>query len=290
MTRALPITGATRLAAVIGDPARHSLSPAIHNAAFDALGLDSVFLAFDVPRGQAPAALEAVRTFGLVGLSVTMPHKADVAAAVDELDDTASALEAVNCVVPVGGRLIGTNTDGEGFVRGLQHDAGIDPGGRRCVVLGAGGAARAIVLALARTGAESVTIVNRTAASAEVAAQLGAPVARVGVPADIARADLVVNATSVGMGAGAGDLPCDPDLFGPDQIVVDIIYNPFETALLRSARKRGALAFNGLSMLVFQAAVAFERWTDHPAPVPAMLTAVQDQLAAEPSVDLAAEP
>ena len=144
-------TGTTSLAAVIGSPVRHSRSPAIHNAAFRALGLDWTYLAFDVAAGEAGRAIDAMRALGLGGLSVTMPHKDAVVDLVDELTDDARRLGAVNCVTPRSGRLIGDNTDGAGFIASLA-DAGVSVGGRSCVVLGAGGAARAVVLALADIG------------------------------------------------------------------------------------------------------------------------------------------
>lgn len=273
----VPISGSTRLAAVIGDPARHSLSPLLHNAAFAALGLDWVYLAFDVKRGAAVRALDAMRTLGIDGYSVTMPHKADVARAVDELSPEAAALDAVNCVVNRDGRLIGHNTDGAGFVRGLRHDAGVDVKGLRCVVLGAGGAARAVVRALADAGASAVVVVNRSPEPAVIAAGLAGAVGTVGTMDDIGHADLLVNATPVGM-HGDTALPCPPDALHGGQVVVDLIYDPLETPLLAAARERGVAAYNGVSMLVFQAAQAFELWTGRDAPVEAMLGAVGDAL------------
>lgn len=273
------ISGSTRLAAVIGDPARHSLSPALHNAAFDELGLDWVYLAFDVERGRAVEALDAIRTLGIDGLSVTMPHKTDVAGAVDQLSPTAASLEAVNCVVRDGRRLVGHNTDGDGFLRGLRHDAGLDPAGARAVVLGAGGAARAVVRALAVAGAAEVVVVNRSADAAERAAEHAGTVGRVGDAADVAKAELVVNATPVGMhGPTEGRLPCPIDVLHDGQVVVDLVYDPLETALMVEARHRGARTHNGVSMLVFQAAEAFERWTGQDAPVEAMLSAAVSAL------------
>ncbi|MFM7062206.1 MAG: shikimate dehydrogenase family protein, partial [Actinomycetes bacterium] len=135
------LTAATRVAAVIGDPVRHSRSPAIHNAAFAATGLDWVYVAFEVHAGAGADAVRAMEVLGIEGLSVTMPHKADVAGAVDELSDDAAALGAVNCVVRRDGRTVGHSTDGDGFLWGLQDDLALDPVGLRCVVLGAGGAA-----------------------------------------------------------------------------------------------------------------------------------------------------
>ena len=154
-------TGSTRVAGVIGDPVRHSLSPALHNAAFSALGLDWTYLAFEVPSGQGADAVAAMRVLGIDGLSVTMPHKDTVAAAVDELSPAAALLGAVNCVRRDGDRLIGENTDGAGFLRSLRTQAGVDPAGLHTVVLGAGGAARAVIVALAADGA-LVTVVNRS--------------------------------------------------------------------------------------------------------------------------------
>jgi len=258
---------------VIGAPVRHSLSPTLLNAAFVEAGLDWHFMALEVAEGQSGEALDAVRALGLAGLSVTMPHKAAVAAAVDHRTEQAEVLDAVNCVVVEGDRLVGHNTDGDGFLDGLRHDTGFDPTGRSTVVLGAGGAARAVVLALARAGAAEVAVVNRTASRAEVAAGLAGPVGRV-VGSDelsdtVAAADLVVNATSVGM-TDDGALPVDPESVAVGAVAVDLIYHPPETAWLAALRSRGIEAHNGLSMLVFQAARAFHLWTGSEAPVAVM--------------------
>ena len=277
-----PISGGTRLAAVIGAPVRHSLSPTLLNAAFAEAGLDWHFMALEVAEGRAGEALDAVRALGLAGLSVTMPHKAAVSAAVDERTEQAEVLDAVNCVVVEGDHLVGHNTDGDGFLDGLRHDTGFDPSGRRTVVLGAGGAARSVVLALARVGAAEVAVANRTASRAEVAAALAGPVGRV-VGSDelsdtVAAADLVVNATSVGM-ADDGALPVDPGAVAVGAVVVDLIYHPPETAWLAALRGRGIEAHNGLSMLVFQAAHAFRLWTGSEAPVAVMDAAARAVLA-----------
>jgi shikimate dehydrogenase len=282
-------TATTRLAAVIGNPVRHSLSPTLHNAAFAALGLDWTYVAFEVQEGAAADALAAMRVLGIEGLSVTMPHKADVAAAVDRMSPVAARLGAVNCVCRdtsvVAGKnlLIGENTDGEGFLRSLADDAGFDPAGRRCLVLGAGGAARAVVLALAGAGAGEVGVSNRSRERAESAAALAGDVGRVVPPTAAVGADLIVNATPVGM-AGRDtntiELPIDVNLLSPGQVVADLIYHPIRTALLEAAALRGAFAVNGLGMLLHQAGLAFELWTGEPAPIGAMRTAVLDELAA----------
>jgi shikimate dehydrogenase len=274
------ISGSTRLAAVIGDPVRHSLSPAIHNAAFRARALDWAFVALPVAPGDVPRALDGMRALGIEGLSVTMPHKDAVAAAVDALDDDAAALGAVNCVWRDGGRLMGSNTDGPGLVASLA-DAGFDPAGRRCAVLGAGGAARAVVLALARAGAAEVAVVNRTPARAEAAASLADGVGRVAPAGVVEEADLIVNATSVGMGEldpGSSVMPLPAALVRAGQVVADVVVHPLETPLLRLARSVGATAVDGAGMLVHQAALAFERWTGTYAPIDIMRGAVRQGL------------
>jgi shikimate dehydrogenase len=266
-------SGETRVAAVIGDPIRHSRSPAIHNAAFAAAGLDWVFVAFEVRAGQGREAVKAVRSLGLGGMSVTMPHKQDAAWACDELTPDATALGVVNAVVPTDrGRLLGASTDGEGFLRSVR-DHGLHPSACRALVLGAGGAARAIVLALGNAGA-NVTVAARRSDAAESAAGLArgartAPLA----DCDPDAYDLVVNATPLGMRGEAP--PIDTNLLGPAQFVVDTVYHPAETPLLAAARARGARCTNGLGMLVHQAALAFELWTGVDAPLDAMREAAE---------------
>ncbi|MCY4102972.1 MAG: shikimate dehydrogenase [bacterium] len=280
MTQPAGLSSHTRLAIVIGDPVRHSLSPVIHNAAFAACGLDWVFLACEVPEGRVPDALAGARALGIEGLSVTMPHKAAVAAAVDDLSPAARLLGAVNCVARHGERLVGHNTDGGGFVDALADEAGWSPAGTRCVVLGAGGAARAVTLALADAGAVEVAIVNRTAPNAVIATALAGDRGRVAEPGEVGGFDLVVNATPLGMrGHSGAAMPLDPELLRPDQLLVDLVYEPAETALLAAARERGLRAFNGVRMLVHQAARAFQLWTGTDAPVDAMVEATKQALA-----------
>lgn len=265
------------MAAVIGAPVRHSLSPAIHNAAFRALGLDWVYLAFEVPPGQAAAAVRGAAALGVEGLSVTMPHKEEAAAAADRLSPRARALGAVNAVVVrPGGIVEGDNTDGPGFLAALA-DEGVDPRGRTCAVVGAGGAGRAVVLALGGAGAAEVVVVNRTRSRAEAAVALVPGRARVGADADVAEADLVVNATPVGMGDDGG-LPFDPALVRPGQVVVDLVYSPAVTPLLVAARERGASTVNGLGMLIHQAALAFRLWTGEDPPLEVMSAAAVGEL------------
>ncbi len=271
------ISGNTQLAAVIGYPVRHSLSPAIHNAAFAAVGLDWAYLAFEVAPDRGQAAVRAMLDLGIRGLSVTMPHKDAAAAAVDELSSEAMALGAVNCVVNHDGHLVGHNTDGQGFVNALRADHGVDPQGMRCAVIGAGGAARSVIAALGSAGASDVAVINRTPDRALAAASLAGAVGRAAPAKVIADADLVVNATSIGMGASSTDpdaLPMQPEMIRPGQVVADLVVHPRRTALLAAAEAQGAVPVPGIGMLVHQAALAFAIWTGHEAPLDAMWEAV----------------
>jgi shikimate dehydrogenase len=276
---------------VIGSPVAHSLSPLLHNAAFAALGLNGRWesYAFEVAEGAAPSALEAMRRFDITGLSVTMPHKAAVAASVDELEEHARRLDAVNCVSNTAGRLRGVNTDGQGFVASLVRGAGFEPAGSSCLVVGAGGAARAVVLALSESGASGVAVLNRTPERARTTAALAGSAGSVVSPDDpsgiagaVAGADLVVNATPVGMvGTAAGDHAepgqwlVAPGQLRPGQVVVDLVYAPRPTAWLAAAAQTGAEALDGLGMLVHQAAAQLELWTGQEPPVEAMWQAAQ---------------
>ena len=275
-----PITGATRVAGVIGDPVRHSLSPVLHNAAYQTMGLDWAYVAFEVPDGATKDALEAMRTLGLAGLSVTMPHKTAAAHACDELADDAATLLSVNTVTAVDGRLVGSSTDGEGFLRSLA-DAGVDPSGQRVLLLGAGGAARAVALALGRAGAQVHVSARNSAAAAETAGLGRGSVEPWEHRHECAlRSRIVVNATPIGMaGRDPDGMPINPDQIEAAHTYVDLVYHPLETNFLRAARERAAARVDGLGMLVHQAALQVERWTGFDAPVDAMRTAAKAALA-----------
>jgi shikimate dehydrogenase len=266
------ISGATRVAAVIGDPVRHSLSPRLHNAAYAALDLDWLFAAFEVPDGGAERALAAARTFDFVGLSVTMPHKRSVGLLCDDVSDRAAEIRSVNTVTfEANGEAIGDSTDGAGFVRSLT-DEDVDVAGRSVLVLGAGGAARAVVWALADAGAQ-LAVAARTR---DAAAAIGRSDV---IPWDdraaaVAGVDIVVNATSVGMG-GDTNLPVPAGAITKGQVVADLVYEPRETPLLVAARDRGAQTVGGIGMLVHQAALQVEIWSGRPAPIEAMHAAVR---------------
>jgi shikimate dehydrogenase len=285
---------ATVVAGVIGDPVTHSLSPALHNAAFVELGLDWVYVAFPVPAGRGREAVAAMTDLGIRGLSVTMPHKAAAAEACHRLSPLAQRLGVVNTVTNVGGVLLGDSTDGPGFIDSLA-DQGWSAAGKRCLVLGSGGAARATVLALAEAGASWVGVVARREAEAEATAALAGAVGAVSTVAAVSEADLVVNATPVGMSGPLGmvgltaphevapdaaELPfgLEEAKLGPGQLVVDLIYAPATTPLMAAARRRGAEAVNGLGMLIHQAAHQVRRWTGRDAPVEVMSAAALNEL------------
>jgi len=270
------LSATTTVVGVVGDPVRHSLSPRLHNAAFAELGLDWVSVGFPVAAGRLEDALIGMRALGIRGLSVTMPHKEDAAAAVDRRSGRADRLRSVNCITNDDGVLTGDSTDGQGFVDALRHDGRTAPEDLRCLVVGAGGAARSVVLALAEHGARQVVVVNRTATRAAEAAALAGGVGRVGTLADLPDADLVVDATPAGMAGGPEGLwdRASLDALRPGQVVVDLVYAPARTLLLDAAADRGAVAMNGLGMLVHQAARQLATWTGTEPPVAAMWRSV----------------
>ena len=277
-----------RQAVLLAHPAGHSLSPTMHNAAFAALGIDAVYRALDVPPVELAARVRDLRRPEMLGGNVTIPHKEAALDLMDRLTPSALAIGAVNTVVARRGDLVGDNTDASGFLRALT-EGGIAVLGARAVVLGAGGAARAIAYALATAGAESVCVHNRThdraqrlaAALAEFGDVRALPDAELGMVGRAAT--LLVNATSVGMAGGPAEdvLPCRSSVLPEEGAVVDIVYRPARTPLLREAGRRGLIAQNGVPMLVHQGAAALEQWTGEPAPVDVMRAALERALAVE---------
>jgi shikimate dehydrogenase len=269
------IGGATQVLGVIGWPVEHSLSPVIHNAAFAALGLDRVYVPMPVAPGRVRAAVEGLAGLGFRGANVTMPHKEDVADAVDRLDDDAARLRAVNTVVVApDGTTTGANTDAPGFGTFLTDDAGFDVAGRSVLLLGGGGAARACALAVARADAGRITVAVRDDAQVAPVRDLSLPLgcAVDGVAFDAAHgveADLVVNATPLGR---EGEVPPHPP-FRAGMVAVDLLYRPAVTAFQRAAREAGAEAHGGLGLLLRQAALSFELWTGQRAPLEVMSAA-----------------
>lgn len=258
----------TQLCGIIGNPVEHSLSPAMHNAAFEQLQLNYAYLAFRVE--DVEGAIRGVRALGLRGLSVTVPHKVSVLPFLDEIDPVAKAIGAANTVVNDGGRLKGYNTDWTGFVRSLE--AHVPAKGRRVALLGAGGAARAIAFGLKEKGA-ALTILNRAEEiemARSLATEIGCPHGDLSQIDAVTGADVVVNATSVGMAPLRDLTVIDPAHLRPEQTVVDIVYNPLETRFLREAKARGCRTVPGYEMLLLQGVTQFELWTGKTAPVDLM--------------------
>jgi shikimate dehydrogenase len=278
---------------VVGYPIEHSISPAIQQAALDALGIDARYERWKVAPGELATWVAGLRAPDVLGANVTVPHKETVLPYLDELTPTARSVGAVNTIVHREGRLLGANTDVEGFGRALR-EAGFAPERGEAVLLGAGGAARAVGVALLAAGVRRLAIFNRGVGRAEA---LAAMLARQPAPAGgtaapelaaysfddralndrLASCELLVNTTSVGMHAGETPLPLE--LVPARGLVVDIIYNPPETTLLAAARTRGVRTLNGLPMLVHQAALAFQLWTDRDPPLPTMFAAAHAALA-----------
>jgi shikimate dehydrogenase len=266
------------VAAVIGWPISQSLSPVIHNAAFRHHGDNWSYVAYPVEPGDASSAIAAMRSGGLQGLNVTMPHKDAVADLVDELDKSAESIHAVNTVVRTSdGRLRGYSTDGEGLLRAIRINANWDPAGKKICVLGAGGAARSAVDAFSRAGVASIFVVNRTAEKA-VQAIGDSNVAVVGSQSNIHECDIVFNATSVGM--GTDESLVSAELLHEGQLVIDAVYHPLETRLLRDAKSRGATVLDGLWMLIHQACVAQVLWLGREPDYQVMRNAAVQELAA----------
>lgn len=272
----------TRLALLLGDPVAHSLSPRIHAAAFEALGIDAIYLASRVPARALGAAVAGLRQPQVLGANVTIPHKQDVIPFLDELDSTADAIGAVNTIINREGQLVGHNTDAAGFMTPL---AAKELNGRPVAILGSGGAARAAGFALlthaspsvltfaARSPDRAETIARDLPAGASGADVRVSPLAEAG--AAVRDALLVVNATPVGMHPRVSASPWpDPDAFHAGQIVYDLVYNPRQTLLLKQAASRGARTIDGLEMLIGQAAIAFELWTGQEMPIEVARAAV----------------
>jgi len=282
----LRISGRTRLCAVIGDPIEHSLSPCIHNAAFRHLGLDYVYVAFRVRIDELGEAISGMRALGIRGLNVTMPHKIRVIDYLDRLDENARNVGAVNTILNEDGILIGYDTDGVGALNSIRTVTE-DLEGKKLVVLGAGGASRAISFTLASEVGELV-ILNRTVSRArELAERINratercvrwGELSRQTLKRELEDADILINATSVGMHPNSNETPVDKELLRADLTVFDLVYNPLETRLLREARNVGAKTIDGLTMLVHQGAVSFKIWTGIEPPVDLMMKAAREEL------------
>ena len=267
---------ARKLACIIGWPVAESLSPAIHNATFEALGLDWTYVPLAVRPGAIDEGMTLLRELDVQGANVTMPHKQSIVPYLERLVGDAETLQAVNTVVRDGGAFVGHNTDGPGFLAAIDEEAGFDPKGKRALVLGAGGAARAVAVALAKAGAAVVVAARRPEQATEVAALVGGiDTAPWGVTS---QAELIVNATPSRDG-----LPLEAVGFAPGMLAVDLIYLPPSTGFVLAARAAGATALDGLGMLVHQAALSFRLWTGVEPPLQVMKEAA---LAARGGSDL----
>lgn len=270
----------TVLYGVIGDPIRHSKSPVMLNRAFREKGINGAYAAFHVTPERLGEAIAGIRALGFRGLNVTIPHKIEVMQHLDEIHPGALAAGAVNTIVNEGGRLIGYNTDGVGYVRSLKEEAEPSLAGRRIVVLGAGGASRGILWALAQEQPAKLILANRTEQKArEVANALASEFElETALWTDLrevcGEADVVINTTSVGMSPNTDAVPIDPTWLRPGAVASDLIYNPLKTKFLAEAEAHGCRVHGGLGMFIYQGAYAFEYWTGESAPVSVMREAV----------------
>ena len=275
------ISGKTKLTGFFAKPASHSLSPLMHNLAFSHWGIEAVYLAFEVDQTNLRQAVESIRTLDMLGVNVSMPNKTGVLAYLDQLSPEAELIGAVNTIVHQEQRLIGYNTDGMGFVRSV-NETGHPIKNQKIVVLGAGGAAKAIVVQMALEGAQEITIYKRLNATflplkeyfVKVSEKTGCPIRlhdyadESQLALDLSQANLLINATDIGMGSKKDQLPiADVKLLHSQLAVFDLIYSPSETRLIQEAKKMGIKAYNGLGMLIHQGAIAFELWTHREMPV-----------------------
>lgn len=276
---------------IIGFPIGHSISPVFQQAALDHCGIDATYEAWEVAPDHIQTFIQGLREPDVLGINVTVPHKEAVIPFLDEVDDWATEAGAVNTIVNRNGKLTGHNTDGYGFLQGLKQTARFEPKGRRVLLLGAGGAARGVVLALAREEVQELVIANRTVARAEALVRLAQArgVASQAISLDwnvlgmvAVNADLIVNCTTIGMAHGpdATGTPLLQQQIPPTTIVYDLVYNPLETPLLREAARAGGGVLGGIQMLVHQGAASFKMWTGQPAPVAVMLEAATQEMKA----------
>ncbi len=282
----MEISGRTKVCCVIGDPIEHTLSPVMHNAAFKELNLDLVYLAFRVRKEELRDAIAGARSLDVHGLNVTMPHKNAIMKHLDEIDSTARSIGAVNTILNAGGNLVGYITDGIGAINALKEN-GVGLEGKKMLLLGAGGAGKAIAFHAAQE-AEELKILNRTAQKAKELAEVlrkkfdkkisGNSLSSELLKKELEDADILVNATSVGMHPHVDQSLVDPSWLRPELCVMDIIYNPLETKLAKDAKSMGAKVVSGVEMLVYQGAASFEIWTNRSAPVKVMKQAVLNKL------------
>lgn len=279
----MKIDGNTKIYGIIGYPVRHTHSPAMHNAAFSALGINAAYLPFEVKPEELMSAVNCIKSLGICGFNITIPHKENVIPYLDEIDREARLIGAVNTVVNRNGRLKGYNTDGRGFINSLKEEFDLTPNGKRFFILGAGGASRAISFSLAFSGARRIVLVDVVSEKAiDLARQLSGETSCEGIALKrddramkeiILNSDVLINATPCGM------KPSDPKVINPGfphkgLLVCDLIYNPSMTRFLIDAKKEGARISNGRPMLLHQGMIAFELWTGRRPPLQVMKKAL----------------
>lgn len=280
------IKGSTEILGIFGYPIEHSLSPAMQNAAIKQLGLDMIYVPWEVKPGALEKALDGVRAMGIKGINLTIPHKEEALKYLDEISDEARIIGAANTVINNKGILSGHNTDGRGLLLSLKENHSFSPSGKRAVVIGAGGASRGIAASLALSGAKEILIANRTVEKASsLAKELKGKTSKpsffaTGLDSDemrnfFAKTDILINASSAGMN-GENNLDLPLKLLPADAIVADIVYKPLETALLSNARKFGLKTEDGLGMLACQGAMSFELWTGKSPPTGIMKKTLLD--------------
>jgi shikimate dehydrogenase len=282
----MAISGKTRVCGVIGDPIEHTLSPTIQNAAFNHLGLDFVFLAFHVKAAGLENAVRGMRGLGVHGLNVTMPHKSSVISYLDYADSAVKFLGSANTILNKNGQLSGFNTDGDGALNALREN-GVELVEKKVLLLGAGGAAKAIAFSFAQE-AGSLCILNRVPEKAAVLADalnrvfgkkiVGGALSPSAVQKNLQDADILVNATSVGMHPTVNHSLVEPQWLKPNLAVMDIVYNPVETKLAKDAKTAGAKVISGVEMLIHQGAASFKIWTGKSAPIEVMRKAALNKL------------
>jgi len=282
------IDGSMRLCCLIGNPAKHSLSPLMHNAAFEELGLNYTYLAFEVEKNSLGEAVRGLRSLGVCGFNVTIPYKVDVVEYLDELDRSATDVGAVNTVVNKDRWLTGYNTDIQGVIYALEKAGLLSPKGL-AVIIGAGGAARAVVAALAKMRCDEILLLNRTEEKATTLAREAEE--RYGIHCSglkltrrnlgkVEKAILLVNATSLGMHPKVEESPIPKELIPEEIMVFDVVYNPLKTRFLKEAEERGAKTISGIDMLIGQGAASFKLWTGRDAPEELMRRTVLKALGA----------
>ena len=281
------ITGKTKIVGVIGDPIKHSCSPQMHNAAFEQLSMDYVYVAFHVKAEALKAAIDGFKALNIVGINVTIPHKQGVIPLIDELSREAELIGAVNTLVFKEDKIEGHNTDARGFIATMKEEGVDAPKGKSVVVLGAGGSARAVVVSLALEGVKKISIANRTTSRAiqlasDISKKTGIEIHGMGLddkelPEAISESSLLVNTASSSLDL-EHPLLINEDWLHRQLVVYDIIYNPPETRLMKVAKEKGLKTVGGIGMLVHQGAIAFDLWTGQYPPVDTMRRALMDAL------------